>query len=115
MEAKGETDCLNERQLSDIVNKDQLVKITAKHCPSQAIAFWISEAELLKTELEPGQEVRLKTKGDGPFICKYNAENSILFCVNQAGYMCCSVCFCLSSFLRQTGRRYSDKVQLCRR
>ncbi|KAL0168062.1 hypothetical protein M9458_036284 [Cirrhinus mrigala] len=71
VEAKGETDCLNERQLSDIVNKDQLVKITAKHCPSQAFAFWISEAELLKTELEPGQEVRLKTKGDGPFIFSF--------------------------------------------
>ncbi len=75
VEAKGETDCLNERQLSDIVNKDQLVKVTAKHCPSQAFAFWISEAEMDRTELESGQEIRLKTKGDGPFICKYNAEN----------------------------------------
>uniref|UniRef100_A0A8C1N350 Arpin n=1 Tax=Cyprinus carpio TaxID=7962 RepID=A0A8C1N350_CYPCA len=71
VEAKGETDCLNERQLSDIVNKDQLVKVTAKHCPSQAFAFWISEVEMDRTELESGQEIRLKTKGDGPFIFSF--------------------------------------------
>lgn len=79
VEAKGETDCLDVRQLSDIVNKDQLVKMTAKHCPGQAFAFWITEAEMNKTELEQGQEIRLKTKGDGPFICEYNAENSMYF------------------------------------
>ncbi|TRY66385.1 hypothetical protein DNTS_003353 [Danionella cerebrum] len=66
--AKGETDSLDERQLGDIVNKEQLNKVTAKHCPHQAFAFWISEAEMDKTELESGQEIRLKTKGDGPFI-----------------------------------------------
>lgn len=71
VEAKGETDCLDERQLRDIVNKEQLVKVTVKHCPSEAFAFWISEAEMDKTELEPGQEVRLKTKGDGPFIFSF--------------------------------------------
>ncbi|XP_067275900.1 arpin isoform X1 [Pseudorasbora parva] len=71
VEAKGETDCLDERQLSDIVNMEQLVKITAKHCPGQAFAFWISEAEMNKTELEAGQEIRLKTKGDGPFIFSF--------------------------------------------
>lgn len=79
VEAKGETDCLDERQLSDIVNKDQLVKMTAKHCPGQAFAFWITEVEMNKTELEQGQDIRLKTKGDGPFICEYNAENSMYF------------------------------------
>lgn len=79
VEAKGETDCLDERQLRDIVNKDQLVKMTSKHCPGQAFAFWISEEEMNKTELEPGQEIRLKTKGDGPFICECNAENSMYF------------------------------------
>nr|Q1LWJ6.1 RecName: Full=Arpin [Danio rerio] len=71
VEAKGETDCLDERQLREIVNKEQLVKVTIKHCPREAFAFWISEAEMDKTELEPGQEVRLKTKGDGPFIFSF--------------------------------------------
>lgn len=71
VETKGETDCLDERQLSEIVNKDELVKVTAKHCPSHTIAFWISEAEMDKTEIELGQEIRLKTKGDGPFVCEF--------------------------------------------
>lgn len=71
VETKGETDCLDERQLGELVNKDELLKVTAKHCPSQTIAFWISEAEMDRTEIELGQEIRLKTKGDGPFICKY--------------------------------------------
>ncbi|XP_067246478.1 arpin [Chanodichthys erythropterus] len=76
VEAKGETDCLDERQLSDIVNKDQLVKMTAKHCPGQAFAFWITEVEMNKTELEQGQEIRLKTKGDGPFIFSFAKVDS---------------------------------------
>lgn len=71
VEAKGETDCLDEHQLSKIVNKVELVQVTARHCPSQTFAFWISEAEMEKTELEMDQEIRLKTKGDGPFIFSF--------------------------------------------
>ncbi|XP_056622840.1 arpin [Triplophysa dalaica] len=71
VETKGETDCLDERQLGVLVNKDELLKVTAKHCPSQTIAFWISEAEMDRTEIELGQEIRLKTKGDGPFIFSF--------------------------------------------
>lgn len=69
-EAKGESDRLTEEQLKDLVNKKELLSISQKHCPSQAFAFWLLEAELEKTELEIGQEIRLKTKGDGPFICE---------------------------------------------
>ncbi|KAI7802401.1 arpin isoform X2 [Triplophysa rosa] len=71
VETKGETDCLDERQLCEILNKDELVKVTAKHCLSQTMAFWISEAEMDRTEIELGQEIRLKTKGDGPFIFSF--------------------------------------------
>lgn len=44
--------------------------MTEKHCPNQAVAFWIPEAEMEKIELETGQDIRLKTNGDGPFICE---------------------------------------------
>ncbi|XP_051580792.1 arpin [Myxocyprinus asiaticus] len=71
VEAKGETDFLDERQLSNIVNKDDLLKVTEKHNPSQTFAFWITEAEMDGTELETVQEIRLKTKGDGPFIFSF--------------------------------------------
>ncbi|TSS72688.1 Arpin [Bagarius yarrelli] len=71
LEAKGESDCLTEEQLKSKVNKNELLSITKKHCPDQAFAFWILEAELEKTELEIGQDIRIKTKGDGPFIFSF--------------------------------------------
>lgn len=77
LEAKGESDRLTEEQLKGIVNKKELLSITQKHCPNQAFAFWILEAELEKTELEIGQDIRLKTKGDGPFICKCYLDSSL--------------------------------------
>ncbi|XP_013979611.1 arpin isoform X3 [Salmo salar] len=68
VEAKGETDCLTEVQLENLVTKEDLVKVTGKHCLSGTYAFWYPEGEMSKTELETGQDIRLKTKGDGPFI-----------------------------------------------
>ncbi|KAL2094090.1 hypothetical protein ACEWY4_011402 [Coilia grayii] len=71
VEAKGESDRLTVEHLGDIVNKAELVRITEKHCPPQAYTFWVPEAEAEKTELEVGQEIRLKTKGDGPFVFSF--------------------------------------------
>ncbi|XP_069570387.1 arpin [Brachyistius frenatus] len=68
VEAKGESDRLSEEQLSATVNKAELVKVTDGHRPAGTWAFWYPESEMDKTELETGQEVRLKTRGDGPFI-----------------------------------------------
>ncbi|KAM8891465.1 arpin isoform 2-T2 [Spinachia spinachia] len=68
LEAKGESDRLSEEQLSLIVNKAELLKITDKHRPSGTWAFWYPESQMNQTELEAGQEVRLKTRGNGPFI-----------------------------------------------
>ncbi|KAF7645192.1 hypothetical protein LDENG_00208650 [Lucifuga dentata] len=68
VEAKGESDRLSEEQLSALVNKAELVKMTDKHRPSGTLAFWYPESEMEKTELETGQDVRLKTRGNGPFI-----------------------------------------------
>lgn len=68
VEAKGESDRLSEEQLSVMVNKAELVKITDKHRPSGTWAFWYPESEMEETELETGQDVRLKTRGNSPFI-----------------------------------------------
>lgn len=74
VDAKGKSDRLSEEQLSAVVNKAELVKITDKHRPSGTWAFWYPESEMDKTELETGQDVRLKTRGNSPFIC----ESSLL-------------------------------------
>uniref|UniRef100_A0A3B3YGR1 Arpin n=2 Tax=Poecilia mexicana TaxID=48701 RepID=A0A3B3YGR1_9TELE len=68
VEAKGESDRLTEDQLSQMINKTELVKITDKLRPAGSWAFWYPESEMDKTELETGQEVRLKTRGNSPFI-----------------------------------------------
>lgn len=68
VETKGESDRLSEEQLSAIVNKAELTKITDKHRPSGTWAFWYPELEMDKIELETGQDVRLKTRGNSPFI-----------------------------------------------
>ncbi|XP_068169990.1 arpin [Antennarius striatus] len=68
VEAKGKSDRLSETQLSAMVNKPELVKITDEHRPDGTWAFWYPESEMDKTELETGQDVRLKTMGNSPFI-----------------------------------------------
>uniref|UniRef100_A0A8C9X5C8 Arpin n=1 Tax=Sander lucioperca TaxID=283035 RepID=A0A8C9X5C8_SANLU len=68
VEAKGESDCLSEEQLSAMVNKAELVKITDQHRPNGTWAFWYPESEMDTTELETGQDIRLKTRGNSPFI-----------------------------------------------
>ena len=71
VEAKGKSDCLSEDQLSGVINKAELVKITDRYRPSGTWAFWYPELEMDKIELETGQEVRLKTRGNSPFICEF--------------------------------------------
>lgn len=70
VEAKGKSDRLSEDQLSALINKAELVSITDRFRPSGTWAFWYPELEMDKTELETGQEVRLKTRGNSPFICE---------------------------------------------
>lgn len=70
VEAKGASDRLTEDQLSALINKAELVKITERHRPSGTWAFWCPEVAMDGPELETGQEVRLKTRGNGPFICE---------------------------------------------
>ncbi|KAM9066314.1 arpin isoform 3-T3 [Sarcophilus harrisii] len=68
VEAKGDTDRLSPTELKGLVEKPELVAVTKCHTPDQALAFWIPETEMEKIELELGAELRLKTRGDGPFI-----------------------------------------------
>lgn len=70
VEAKGDTDQLSLEELMGLVNKPELVKVTGRHTPSQTVAFWLPEAEMKKMELELGTEIRLKTRGDSPFVCE---------------------------------------------
>lgn len=68
VDARGQWDRLSEDQLSPLVNKAELLKITEPHRPAGSWAFWFPESLMDKTELEPGQDVRLKTSGNSPFI-----------------------------------------------
>ncbi|XP_061775892.1 arpin [Nerophis ophidion] len=68
VEAKGESDVLSEQQLSAIIRKDELVKITDKHRPGGTWAFWYPESDMDNTELEMETDIRLKTSGNSPFI-----------------------------------------------
>uniref|UniRef100_A0A8C3IME9 Arpin n=1 Tax=Chrysemys picta bellii TaxID=8478 RepID=A0A8C3IME9_CHRPI len=71
VEAKGDTDRLSPEELKGLVTKPELLSVTERHTPSQAVAFWLLETELEKMELELGAEIRLKTRGDSPFICEW--------------------------------------------
>ncbi|XP_026859813.2 arpin [Electrophorus electricus] len=98
LEAKGESDRLTVDQLKDIVNKKELLRMTEKLCPQQAFAFWVPESEMEKTELEMGQDIRLKTKGDGPFIFS--------FAKLDAG----TVTKCSFAGDEKTGASWTDKI-----
>ncbi|XP_064808870.1 arpin-like [Oncorhynchus masou masou] len=66
----GEIDRLTEVQLENLVTKEDLVNVTEKNCPSGTYTFWHPEGERDKIELETGQDIRLKTKGNGQFTSK---------------------------------------------
>ncbi|XP_053573660.1 arpin [Bombina bombina] len=68
VEAKGESDRISTEELKGLVNKAELTKISDRLAPSSTVAFWLPEAEMEKTELEIGEQLRVKTLGDGPFL-----------------------------------------------
>ncbi|KAL6031045.1 hypothetical protein STEG23_030883, partial [Scotinomys teguina] len=67
-EAKGDTDRLTLEVLKGLVNKSELLELTESLTPDQTVPFWMPESEMEVMELELGTGVRLKTRGDGPFI-----------------------------------------------
>ncbi|GCB82992.1 hypothetical protein scyTo_0024032, partial [Scyliorhinus torazame] len=68
VEAKGQTDKISVDELKSLINKPELLRISEKHTPDQSLAFWIPEREMENIELEIGDGLRLKTRGDSPFI-----------------------------------------------
>ncbi|XP_053320792.1 arpin [Spea bombifrons] len=68
VEPKGETDRLSTEDLKRLVNKVDLLKITERYTPTDTVAFWLPEADVEKTEVEMGEQLRVKTSGDGPFL-----------------------------------------------
>nr|XP_017193040.2 arpin isoform X1 [Oryctolagus cuniculus] len=68
VEAKGDSDRLTPEELMALVNKPQLLALTESLAPDGTVAFWMPESEMEAMELELGAGVRLKTRGDGPFL-----------------------------------------------
>ncbi|KAM6202405.1 arpin [Rhynchocyon petersi] len=68
VEAKGDTDRLTPESLKGLVNKPELLALTESLTPDQTVAFWMPETEMEMMELELGARIRLKTRGDGPFL-----------------------------------------------
>ncbi|XP_045417662.1 arpin isoform X2 [Lemur catta] len=68
VEAKGDCDRLSPEELKELVNKPELLALTESLAPEQTVAFWMPESDMEAMELELGAGVRLKTRGDGPFL-----------------------------------------------
>ncbi|XP_054999990.1 arpin isoform X2 [Sorex araneus] len=68
VEAKGDTDRLTAEALKGLVEKPELLELTQSLTPANTVAFWMLESEMEAMELELGVGVRLKTRGDGPFL-----------------------------------------------
>ena len=68
VEAKGHTDRMTQTQLSSMVNKPSLTALTQRHTPDGCLPFWMTEKELADLELVEEDIIKLRTKGDGPFI-----------------------------------------------
>lgn len=78
---KGETDALCFRDVEDILQASELSRLTEKQEQAGCIALWMEEKQLEGVEINDGEEIRLKTRGNGPFIesfVKLNTETSVV-------------------------------------
>ena len=66
---KGVTDRLDNPELFDLLKCHPLEDITGCH-PTGCLSLWIEEDQIASMELTEGDSVRIKTRGDGPFIGK---------------------------------------------
>lgn len=74
VEAKGVTDRLNEEDVYTLVGSSKLTQHTDRHGAPGLLAFWLSDDSIAGIEFQCGDSVRVKTQGDGPFVCKYTSE-----------------------------------------
>ncbi|KAL4238960.1 AP-3 complex subunit sigma-2 [Mactra antiquata] len=68
VEARGQTDRLDIQQAKDIINKPELTCYTSKYGTPELAAIWLHHEQLGGLEFESGDNIRVKTNGDGPFI-----------------------------------------------
>ncbi|KAI8487661.1 hypothetical protein Bbelb_346540 [Branchiostoma belcheri] len=68
VEARGQTDRLTTEELEAVVMSAELDHLTQQVKRQGCLSFWVQEEELAGMELNTGDNVRLKTRGDGPFI-----------------------------------------------
>lgn len=71
VEARGQTDLLDISQALSQINNSDLTQHTDKYGSSDLAAVWLHEDQVGGLEFECGDQVRVKTKGDGPFVCMY--------------------------------------------
>ncbi|XP_078590790.1 arpin-like isoform X2 [Branchiostoma floridae x Branchiostoma japonicum] len=68
VEARGQTDRLSAAELEAAVTSAELSGLTQQVHRDGCLPFWVGEEELVGMELNSGDNIRLKTRGDGPFI-----------------------------------------------
>ncbi|XP_045165737.1 arpin-like [Mercenaria mercenaria] len=86
VEARGQTDLLDKAQALSAINKPELTKHTDKHGSPDLAALWVPEDQIGGLEYESGDDVRVKTRGDGPFVFSISKIDSVSSTVsNYAG------------------------------
>lgn len=103
VDSKGDTDRLTPEALKELVNKPELLALTESLTPAQTVAFWMPESEMEALELELGSGVRLKTRGDSPFLgeqCRPRWPDVLMWPAGAPG-----LCSSLSLLLRPHGSR----------
>ena len=70
--AVSDSDKIDAAEAKRMITVTQLTRLTEEKLPERgnmiSQAFWYEEKDIDKMELLQGDHVRLKTKGDGPFI-----------------------------------------------
>ncbi len=71
VEAKGQTDKLSNKEIQKLLTMPALTAVTGMPSKGDCVRLWIEEKTLESIELDDGDEVRVKTHGNGPFIGKF--------------------------------------------
>jgi len=98
--AKGQDDAISQCELERLIQPPELLKVTERHRQPGCITLWISEVDLQGTEMEINNTVRIRTKGDGPFvesITRLDAETTATTVCNYSGG-------------EQVGSTWTDKI-----
>ncbi len=66
--AKGQTDHLTVADVQQKVNIPEVTALQKETAAAGCVILWLQEARAEPLELNDGDRVRVKTKGDSPFI-----------------------------------------------